>query len=157
MMPPLSFLDTLKTDADRAAAAEGAFRREQAQRLKALEQERAFAFRRLNLMRSVVQAVAASEEPAHAVAAGVGVLRAKLGWTSDSEPRSAVLSRFALVAESLYTSLAPRAEDAAERRAPEVDVIQSLTEFEQWYASTHATPFWVLFEQYVAETPLVDF
>jgi hypothetical protein len=38
-----------------------------------------------------------------------------------------------------------------------VDVIDALTEFERWYAETHPKPFWVLFENYMPETPVVDF
>jgi hypothetical protein len=50
-MTPSSFFDALKQAADRAAAAEDGFRREAAARAKALERERAFAFRRLNFKR----------------------------------------------------------------------------------------------------------
>jgi hypothetical protein len=38
-----------------------------------------------------------------------------------------------------------------------VDVGKTLAEFESWYAQSHPTPFWVLFEQHVAEFPVVDF
>ena len=58
MIPPASFLDTLKAAADNAAQAEDTFRREIEERTKALGRERAFAFRRLNLLRSIAEAVA---------------------------------------------------------------------------------------------------
>jgi hypothetical protein len=29
--------------------------------------------------------------------------------------------------------------------------------FETWYAATHPAAFWALFEQYIPETPRVDF
>ena len=32
-----------------------------------------------------------------------------------------------------------------------------LKNFERWYAETHTGPFWVLFENYMPETPVVDF
>ena len=91
-MPPASFLDALKSAADAAAAAENAFRREVAERSKTLGRERAFAFRRLNLMRSLAEAVAHAEDPEVAVANGLAMLRAKLGWSSDSEARSLLYS-----------------------------------------------------------------
>ena len=157
MMPLASFLDALKSAADAAAAAENVFRRDVAERTKTLGRERAFAFRRLNLMRSLAEAVAAAENPEVAVASSLAILRAKLGWSSDSEARSTVLSHFAPVAAAVFASLAPLSEDAPDNETPDADVIKSLAEFEHWYAASHTTPFWVLFEQYVAETPVVDF
>jgi hypothetical protein len=152
MTPPASFLDTLKAATDGAAATENAFRREAAERIKTLERERVFAFRRFNLMCSIVERVTAAEDSKLAVAGSVAMLRAKLGWAGDSEAHSAVLSRFALVAEAVFATLAPPDEEA-----PKVDVIKSLAEFEGWYAESHATSFWVLFDHYVTETPVVDF
>jgi len=134
-----SFLDALKLAADRATAAENDFRREIAGRTRALERERAFAFRRMNLMR--------------AVAGAAVVLRARLGWSSDSEARIAVVSRFAPVAQAVFATLAP--SDDEEASGP--DVIAALAEFETWYAEAHSSPFWTLFESYLPETPVVDF
>jgi hypothetical protein len=152
MMLPASFLDTLKAAADGAAAAENAFRRDAAERIKTLERERVFAFRRLNLMCSIAERVRVAEDSELAVASSVAMLRARLGWAGDSEAHSAVLSRFAPVAEAVFARLASPDEEA-----PNADVIKSLAEFERWYAESHATSFWVLFDQYVTETPVVDF
>ena len=146
------FLDALKAAADEAEAAEARFRREIAGRTKALERERAFAFRRLNLMRAVADAIASAESEEIAVANATATLRARLGWASDSEARDAVLVRFVPVAQAAFASLAP-----PEAEAQEMDVQQSLADFEAWYASTHENAFWVLFEHYMPETPLVDF
>jgi len=155
MITSASFLDTLQATADGTARAENAFRREIEERTKALQRERAFAFRRLNLMRAIAEAVATAEDSKLAVACGSAVLRTKLGWTSDSEARDAVLSRFAPVAEAVFDTLAP--PPPPDEEAPKADVIQSLAEFERWYAQTHSSPFWALFDQYVTETPVVDF
>jgi hypothetical protein len=146
-----SFIDALKTAADQAEAAEAQFRREAAQRVAALERERAFAFRRLNLMRAIANAIAESENEEIAVASASAVLRNKLGWSTDSEARVQVLSNFASVSQAVYRNFAP-AEDA-----PSISVETALAEFESWYAGGHSAPFWVLFEHYVPETPLVDF
>ena len=155
MIASASFLDTLQVAANGAAQAENAFRREIAERTKALERERAFAFRRLNLMRAIAEAIATAEDSKLAVACSLGVLRTKLGWTSDSEARDAVLSHFAPVAEAVFATLAP--PHPPDQEAPKADVIQSLAEFERWYAEDHTTSFWALFDQYVMETPVVDF
>ena len=151
-MTAVSFLDALQAAAAEAEAAEAGFRREIAQRTKALERERAFAFRRLNLMRAVAEVIASAESEEIAVSSATAIVRAKLGWSSDSEARDAVLSRFAPVAKAAFASLAPPVAEAEE-----VDVGQALADFEAWYASTHENAFWVLFETYMPETPLVDF
>jgi hypothetical protein len=156
MKPTPSFLDELKLAADRASAAEDQFRSEFAKRTKALESDRAFAFRRLNLMRAVADVVATAEGEEIAVAAATAVLRTKLGWSEDSEPRDLVVSRFAPVAVAMYASLSPDIE-GQESQAPAPDVMGMLAEFERWYAETHPHPFWVLFENYLPETPRVDF
>jgi hypothetical protein len=146
------FLDALAHAADAAEKAEAAFRREIAARVKALEQERAFAFRRLNFMRAIGVVIAEAEDEEMAVANALGVVRDRLGWASDSEARGETLTHFAPVARAAFLSLAP-----PEAEAEPADVGAALAAFESWYASTHPQPFWVLFETYMPETPRVDF
>ena len=164
MIAAPSFVDDLQRAADGQAAAEEAFRREIAARTKALENERAFAFRRLNLMRAIAEVVAGAEDEAIAVAAATAVLRAKLGWGTDSEARDVVISQFAPVAVAMFANLtpvslspAPPETTGASAGKPPPDVIATLTAFERWYAETHPGPFWVLLENYMTETPVVDF
>ena len=146
-----SFLDALKAAAAEAEAAGGLFRREAAGRFATLGRERAFAFRRLNLMRAVADAVVECDSVEIAVAAALAVVRSRLGWSSDSEARTEVLSRFAPVAQAMF-------EDVAAPEDASASAVQdALSRFETWYAEHHQTPFWALFEDYVAETPLVDF
>jgi hypothetical protein len=71
----------------------------------------------------------------------------------DIKARTTVLSRFAPVAQAMFASLAP----ANDETAPAPDVIAALAEFERWYGATHPNPFWILFENYMPETPVVDF
>jgi hypothetical protein len=148
-----SFLDMLELAAKRAAQAEDDFRREAAERTKVLERERAFAHRRLNFMRAIAEAVATVESEEIAVAAVTAVMRTKLGWSDDSDARKEVLSRFVPVAQQIFASSAP----ASDEGAPIPDVVHALTEFESWYLDTHPNPFWMLFENQMPETPLVDF
>lgn len=152
MMSASSFLDTLKDAAENAGTAEEALRREFAERTKRLADERAFAYRRYNLIRAVAEAVATAESEEIAVAAGNGILRTKLGWDSDSEARTETLASFAAVSTAMFVALSP-----IEGEAPPSDVLGALRAFEDWYAQTHPQPFWVLFEHYMPETPLVDF
>jgi hypothetical protein len=144
------FLDALEAAAEEAEATEGRFRREAAERIGALEKERAVAFRRLNLMRAVAEAVADADDADAAAANARATLAGRLGWDTDSEARTEVLSRFAAVGRAVFDNLAPSAE--AQR-----SVEEALAEFEAWYTATRTTPFWTLFEHYMPETPLVDF
>jgi hypothetical protein len=146
------FLDSLKEAAVKAETAEGVFRREIAERIKNIEQERAFAYRRLNFMRALADATAAAESEEIAVANALAVVRAKLDWSSDSEARTAVLSRLAPVAAAMFARLTPPEKDG---KLP--DIGTALADFETWYGETHEQPFWVLFEHYIPETPRVDF
>jgi hypothetical protein len=143
-------LDTLKAATDRAAAAESAFRRDSAERIKTLERERAFAFRKLNLMKAVTAAVAEPEKDEDAVAAGVASLRDKLGWVETSDARTTVLDRFAEVARAVRNSVASADGEAS-------DPLAALEAFETWYAETHTVVFWVLFEQYIQENTVVAY
>ena len=157
-----SFLDGLAAAAEQAKAAEARFRYEAAQRIAALERERATAYRRLNLMRAIADAVAEMENEEVAGARASVELRGKLGWSQDSEARTEVLARFAPVGCAVFRSFAPSedaaaAPAAAAAAAPTVSVEDALAEFEAWYARERQTPFWLLFDQYVVETPLVDF
>jgi len=147
-----SFLDSLKEAAAKTDSAEAAFRREIAERIKNFEQARAFAYRRLNFMRALAEATATAESEEIALANALAVVRTTLGWSSDSEARTAALSRLAPVAQAMFANLAPAEKD----QAPP-DIGKALANFEQWYGETHGQPFWVLFEHYMPETPRVDF
>ena len=147
-----SFLDLLKEAAAKTDSAEAAFRREIAERIKNFEQERAFAYRRLNFMRALAEATATAESEEIAVANALAVVRTKLGWSSDTEAQTAALSRLAPVAQAMFANLAPSEKDEAPP-----DVGKALANFEKWYGETHDQPFWVLFEHYMPETPRVDF
>jgi hypothetical protein len=151
MAPASVFLDGLKAAADRAVKAEEDFRRSIAARTKALETERAFAFRRLNLMRAVADAIAATENEEAALAAATATVCARLGWSSDSAARGETLARFAPVAKAMAAEVTPESPGNV------VDIADALAQFEAWYAATHPVPFWVLFENVMPETPVVDF
>lgn len=148
-----SLLDMLELAATRAAAAEEEMRRQAAEQIKSLERERAFAHRRLNLMRAVVEAMTGAESEESAVAAATATLRNKLGWSNDSEARLEVVSRFESLAKQVFASLLYEVEGGAEPP----DVNATLAAFESWYRETHPQPFWILFENQMPETPLVDF
>ena len=145
------FLDAFKAAAEQAEAAEGEFRQEIARRVATFERERAFAFRRLNLMRTIADSVTGAENEDVALACASAALCAKVGWSTDSEARTEVLAHFKPVAEAIFRNLTPSEDGPAE------SIQELLAEFESWYAQSRQTPFWVLFENYLPETPRVDF
>lgn len=138
----LARLDAAKVAAD---VAETAYRAEAARRTEELARERAHAWRRADLMRSLAAALDGIGDAEMAVAAGQALLRARLGWSDDSEARAEVLARFAPVAVALFEMESEVAPEAA------------LAAFEDWYAATRQSAFWYLFEHYLPDTPLVDF
>jgi hypothetical protein len=147
----VAFMSSLQRDAEATDAAESTFRREAAERSAALAVARATAFRRLNLVRSIAEAVSGAESEEMAVVAAQAQLRVRLGWTTESEMRDEVLSRFAPVAQAMF-----HAAQAPQPATP-ADPDSALAAFEAWYAETRESPFWHLFEHYIPETPRVDF
>lgn len=151
--PTQEFLDQLKAAAVSANEAENALRKHMAEELARLERQRAFAYRRLNLMNEVVKAAASAqgESEETALARGLGVLRTELGWTSENDTRKATLERFERVVRAVIAGLS-----TAEKTEPVPDVAQELSGFEAWYESTFGKPFWMLFDQQIEEIPLVE-
>jgi hypothetical protein len=149
-----ALLDSLKAAADRSSESEAALRRDVAQRIAVLERERAFAFRKLNLMRAVTAAVTSAEKEDDALTRAASAVRDGLGWDTTSEARTEVIDRFAPVALALFQA---RASEAAESSDDCARVLAALSAFETWYANSHTGPFWALFDQYVPQTPVVDF
>ncbi|MDH7795837.1 MULTISPECIES: hypothetical protein [unclassified Beijerinckia] len=145
-----SFLDHLQMATRRSDEAETALREEMVTRLRKIEEERKFAYRRFNFMRSVVEGMQSADSEEIAVACALGVLRTKLGWSNDSEARQAICERFASVAQAIFAC-------RDRTREPEADVIATLARFETWYHEKHGSAFWILFEHYIPETPVVDF
>jgi hypothetical protein len=146
-----SFLLDLKMAAEAAKNAEGSFRREAALRIAALEEERAFAFRRYNLLQAVAQSMASAESEEIAVANAFATLRTRLGWTTDNEPQAEVMEKFSPVARAVFQALAAH-EDEFVGLAH-----KALADFESWYAASRGSSFWQLFEQQIPDTPRVDF
>lgn len=149
--PTQAFLDHLKAAATSAHEAENSLRKRMAEEIARLERQRAFAYRRLNLMNEISKAVASAEDEDAAVARGLAVLRTELGWTSESETRKATLERFERVVRAAIAGLS--STETAES-AP--DIADELSGFETWYESTYGKPFWVLFDQEIQEIPLVE-
>src|SRR5262249_8005674 len=108
-------------------------------------------FRRLNLMLAVTEAVRSADSEELAVVNAQTMLRARLGWNSDSAFRTSVFEQFRPVV------LAAFREGKSESKAPASDVHEDLAAFELWDAETWSAAFWNLFENPMPDTPRVDF
>jgi hypothetical protein len=140
-----SFLDSLTASAGAASAAEREHVAQAAARAAELRTERAFAWRRVNLMRGIAAAVTDGEE-AEAAAAGRAAFLAAVGWTGAGEAERAVADRFAPVAAAVR---------AAARDEP-ADPAAALADFEAWYAAERGVAFFALMEREIVELPLVE-
>ena len=150
--PAISFLASLQSAAQVADRAEDDLQREIAERRKAIEQTRKFAYRRYNFMRAIAGAVAGAENREAAIAGALTSMRNSLAWSGDSEARRETLADFVPVAEAVFASVSPVATEP-----PEADVLSALEEFEATYLARRGAPFWSLFENYFPETTVVDF
>jgi hypothetical protein len=150
--PAQALLAAFDAAATAAGKAETAVRKRAEAEIAAAERERAFAYRRLNLLRTLVRAMGTAESEEAAVGRGLAAVRAELGWETDSDTRTETLSRLALVVRTAFANLMP-AEDA---EAPCADVAGTLADFEAWYEQAYGRSFWGLFEQEIAEMPLVE-
>lgn len=149
--PLIGWLDALDAEAAGADAREAECRAEFERRVRALAEARAFAHRRANLMRAVAGAAARAEDADGAVAYGLAALRARLGWSSESEARTEILDRFAPVARAAWA-----VRDGGDDVPAEDSPGEALAAFEAWYGEVRGAAFWTLFENPMPETPLVD-
>src|SRR5262245_39181985 len=104
------FLDRLDQAARQASTAEDAYRRDVVARIKQMEQERAFAFRRLNLVRTVAGSLAGAKDEAEAVARGSVAFLREVNWSGATESQREVVAKFTPVILALWP-LIPREED----------------------------------------------
>lgn len=149
--PLLARLEKAATD---AKSAEAALRRSFAEEIARLERRRAFAFRRTRLIETLLRSSAPRDAGGDAtppVPAFRGAVASELGWTSLSPAHDEILDRLAPVAAAVARYATEPAAEASDR------VISELDAFEAWFEAARGHPFYVLFDQYVPEVPVVDF
>jgi hypothetical protein len=143
--------------AELEAAARAAWQEEQSlrarmtQEVTRLERRRAFAHRRINLVRILAAAAAGADAEEVATAAQRAAVRRELGWDGGSEFQRAVLDR--LRPAGLAVWRCARAGDGAE---PPAAVHAELEAFETWFESAHRGPFYALFDREPPEVSLVE-
>ena len=147
--PALDLIAAFERAAEAARLAEDGYRKEAALRIAALERQRGTAYRRLNLVRNAIKALAGSAEPEAALAQARFVLAQSLGWDEPGPPQQRVLDRLMPFLEALQSGLG----DAATPEAAS----EALQSFERWYHAETGSDFYALFDRYMPETPRVDF
>lgn len=158
----VEYLDKLDRFARGESAAEDAYRREIAEKMAALERQRAFAFRRLNLVRTIAESVAAAPDEERAAALGNAACMREIGWTGASEPQREVMARFAPVAVAIWrVAVAASADPASageqeKEAAKPAEIDAAFADFEAWYAANRKGTFWNLMDQEPLNLPLVE-
>jgi hypothetical protein len=145
-----AFLDELEQAAHAAAVSEENYRREAAARIRELEKERAFGFRRLTLMQTVVAAIRDCETEDDAVVKGSAAFLRELGWSAENETQQEALERFQPVIRACWQ--AAQAEEAGDK--PEIG--GRLDSFERWFGEARNGPFLSALEREIVELPLVE-
>lgn len=145
-----TFLDQLEQSAHAASVEEENYRREVAARIQALEKARAFGFRRLNLMRTVVAAIEACETEDDAVVQGSTAFLREVGWSSESESQQEALEKFQPVIRACWQA------GQAEREIDQQTIGGRLNDFERWFGEARNGPFLSVLEREIVELPLVE-
>lgn len=145
------YFDDLDRQARAANAAEDEFRNNITKRMRELEEARAFAFRRLNLVKAIGAAIAGAKDEEEARALGASAFLIEVGWTGGSQSQRDVVEKFQPVALALWTASRPEAtaEDAA-------TVSKELAAFEEWFGQNRDAAFLTLMQQDLPELPLVE-
>ena len=146
--PFAAWIEELTLAARAAGTAEQEHQTEAARRAAELKEARAFAWRRVNLMRKVASAVRSAEEADEAAAAGRGVLLREVGWNGATAPQREVAEHFAPVVAAIWAATRPEAETS--------QVPAEWAAFEEWYAAERGRPFLTLMEREIVELPLVE-
>lgn len=152
MPPTLPFLDVLASAASRAEIAELDFRNSVAREIANRERARQFAYRRLDLARTMVAAVGACDTEAAALAAGSAAFKRELGWNTETEGRKTILTAWAPVVTAIWQTMGkqPVSEPVASPDA-------AIAAFENWYETEYGQPFLAAFDVDLPELPVVEF
>jgi hypothetical protein len=148
----LALLAEFESAAKSAQVAEAELRKTMTEQIGRLERQRAFAFRRSRLVRTLADSAGLEASEADQVwAMQRQAVREELGWTGKSEAHDAILARLQPVAQAVRQCVC-----TLEGQAP-APVTPQLEAFEAWFEGAHGKSFYALFDQYVPEVPVVDF
>ncbi|MBN9013297.1 MAG: hypothetical protein J0H25_09680 [Rhizobiales bacterium] len=153
--PLTALLDDLDRIAHDASINAENYRKEAAVRFRELEQDRAFGFRRLNLMRTVTAALDGCETEEDAILRGSTAFLHELGWSGTSETQQETLTNFAPVIAACWQAMQPEAPETG-TPADSASIIEKLRAFEAWFAEHRNGAFLSIMEREIVELPLVE-
>ena len=158
----LALVAEFESAAKATRAAEEELRKRLTEQIASIERQRAFAFRRTRLVRSLAAAVEAgtadsggeadeAEIEAKVWSGQRRAVRDELGWTSESQAYDAILAQLQPVGRAVWQCSCSNEPDAG------AVVLDELEKFENSFETAHGKSFYALFDQYVPEVPVVDF
>jgi hypothetical protein len=140
-----------------ASVAEETFRREAAERIATLGRARAFAFRRLNLVKAIVAAMATAEDHPAAMAHATAAFLREVNWSGASESQREVVEKFLPVANAIWDARQAGESDEGKGESEGAAAVeQQLAAFEQWFERNRNGPFLSLMDGEALELPLVE-
>lgn len=146
-----AYLEGLGSIARDASIAEEQFRKQAAQRAEELKAERAFAYRRLNLMKAIGRAVGSAESEEDALKSGRDVFFREVSWNGATQKQKEVADQFNAVILAVWGAVRP------DQEADEQPLVgDALATFEKWYEESRNTAFLNLMEREIVELPLVE-
>jgi hypothetical protein len=152
----------LEADCTAAERAERSARAEIDARLREVERARAFAWRRLNVLKDMMRAAAVEPDRGVAVERQLAGLFRDIGWIESSLDELGsgalpLLDRLRPIAEALHGACHPRDADQPATDGAALDVLAAFRAFEDWFEADRGQPFLQVFERYVPPTPPVEF
>jgi hypothetical protein len=156
--PAQALLAEFEAAAKKAQAAETELRKSLSEQIARIERQRAFAFRRTRLVRTLAEAAInanpetepEAEAEAAIWAAQRRAVRDELGWAGESKVHEAILAQLQPVGLTVWRHI--RSDDPAP-----ASVHADLATFEAWFEAEQGKSFYSLFDQYFPESPVVDF
>ncbi len=158
----------LQADCTAAEAAERSVRASVEAQIKAAEQARAFAWRRLSALSDMARVAALEPDRELAVERQLEALFREIGWIEGGlvelgEGARPLVDWLRPIAEALHAEAHPLPADSAATEAPAVadpplaDPIAAFRAFEAWYEAERGAPFLQVYERYMPATPVVEF
>ncbi len=142
-------IEEMEARAREASVAEQEFDREVARRRAEVSEARAFAWRRVSLMRALIGELGRHEGEEDALAAGRIRFFRELGWSGATENQQQVAEHFEPVLVAIREVIDGSQADAGV-------VAAAFEAFENWYLETRQASFLTLMQREIVELPLVE-
>lgn len=154
------FIAELERLAHSAQREELTFRDSIAREITRRERERQFAFRRVELARSMARVAAGAQSEKVAIARQLDALVGECGWYGESDQRRKTLEAWTPVAIAVWQGVQPTTASPAEGHAAATDPVavhHAMCAFEAWYELEFGQPFLAILDYEIPEIPVVEF